>query len=62
MGKKQITWANFMKSDELVFKVIDDLRFDKKYNLKVYLRNTNSFVDIEKNFFMSILRNLKLHL
>ena len=36
-GKKQITWANFMKSDELVFKVIDDLRFDKKYNLKFIL-------------------------
>ena len=59
-GKKQITWANFMKSDELVFKVIDDLRFDKKYNLKVYLRNTNSFVDIEKNFFMSIFKKSKI--
>lgn len=59
-GKKPITWANFMKSDELVFKVIDDLRFDKRYNLKVYLRNTNSFIDIEKNFFKSIFKKSKI--
>ena len=59
-GKKPITWANFMKSDELVFKKIDNLRLDKKYNLKVYLRNTNSFVDIEKNYFKNIFKKSKI--
>lgn len=57
---KPITWKDFIKTDELVFKLIDSLELNKDHEVTIYLRNSGKFVEIEKKFYKKIFNKTKI--